>query len=55
MSGKLVINGGKPLKGEVYISGGKNPASAVIPAVILCNDICIIENLPDFTHLIKCK
>lgn len=51
MSGKLVINGGKPLKGEVYISGGKNPAAAVVPAVILCEEPCVIENLPDIEDM----
>ena len=31
---KLVINGGKPLKGEVTISGAKNSTVALIPAAI---------------------
>ena len=32
---KFVINGGKPLKGEVRISGAKNAAVAILPAVLL--------------------
>jgi len=44
---KLVIKGGKPLKGEVTVSGGKNPAVAIIPAALLCDGICYIENLPE--------
>jgi UDP-N-acetylglucosamine enolpyruvyl transferase len=44
---KYVIKGGNPLTGEVSISGAKNAAVAIIPAVILCDDACIIENLPD--------
>jgi len=43
---KLIINGGKPLVGEVGVSGGKNPAVAVIPAALLSDEVCIIENLP---------
>ncbi|MBQ4447139.1 MAG: UDP-N-acetylglucosamine 1-carboxyvinyltransferase [Clostridia bacterium] len=40
------INGGKPLEGQVTISGSKNAALAMIPAVILAGEPCIIENLP---------
>jgi UDP-N-acetylglucosamine 1-carboxyvinyltransferase len=43
---KLVITGGKRLQGEVTISGAKNAAVAVIPAALMADDICIIENLP---------
>ena len=35
---KLVINGGKPLKGEVTISGAKNSTVALIPAAIIANE-----------------
>lgn len=44
---KLVIEGGIPLKGEVSISGAKNAAVAVIPAAILVEGSCTIENIPD--------
>lgn len=40
------IKGGKPLEGQVTISGSKNAALAMIPAVILAGEPCIIENLP---------
>ncbi|MBO7519523.1 MAG: UDP-N-acetylglucosamine 1-carboxyvinyltransferase, partial [Clostridia bacterium] len=43
---KFVINGGKPLKGRVHISGAKNAAVAVLPAVLLADGPCVIENLP---------
>jgi len=43
---KLVIQGGKQLKGEVTISGAKNAVVAIIPAAILINGKCRIENLP---------
>ena len=44
---KLLIKGGIPLMGETYVSGGKNTAVAVIPAVLLSDEPCVIENLPD--------
>jgi len=43
---KLVINGGKKLHGDVYVSGAKNAALAIIPAVLLSDEPCVIENLP---------
>ena len=44
---KLVINGGTPLIGEVNISGAKNSAVAILPATLLINGTCIINNLPN--------
>ena len=44
---KFVINGGNKLFGEIDISGAKNAAVAIIPATILAEDICRIENIPD--------
>ncbi len=43
---KIIINGGKPLIGEVTISGAKNAAVAILPATILAQGKCVIENLP---------
>lgn len=43
---KYIINGGKQLNGEVTISGAKNAAVAIIPATILVNGVCRIENIP---------
>lgn len=43
---KFVIHGGKPLQGNVTISGAKNAAVAILPATILAADKCVIENLP---------
>lgn len=44
---KLVMKGDRALSGETYVSGGKNTSLAVIPATLLCSDVCIIDNLPD--------
>ena len=48
---KLVITGGTPLKGEVTISGAKNAAVAILPATLLINGICTINNLPDISDV----
>ncbi|WP_315111865.1 UDP-N-acetylglucosamine 1-carboxyvinyltransferase [Clostridium intestinale] len=45
---KLVIDGGKILRGEVDINGAKNAAVAILPAAVLAsNGKCLIENIPD--------
>lgn len=48
---KLLIKGGKPLKGEVMISGAKNAAVAIIPATLLIKGVCRIENVPDISDV----
>ena len=48
---KLVIEGGTSLKGEVKISGAKNSAVAILPATLLINGICTIENLPNISDV----
>ncbi len=48
---KLVIHGGTKLVGEVSISGAKNAAVAIIPATLLINGKCKIENLPNISDV----
>ena len=48
---RMLITGGNPLMGQVRVSGGKNTAVAVIPATLLCNEPCTIENLPDISDV----
>ena len=48
---KLVITGGTSLKGEVTISGAKNAAVAILPATLLINGICTINNLPNISDV----
>lgn len=43
---KLVINGGKPLNGEVIISGAKNSALPIMAATLLATDNVTISNVP---------
>ncbi|MCD7771291.1 MAG: UDP-N-acetylglucosamine 1-carboxyvinyltransferase [Oscillospiraceae bacterium] len=51
---KLVINGGKPLKGDVYISGAKNAAVAIVAATILCDEPVTLENVPEIGDIGIC-
>ena len=46
MNEKFIIRGGTPLKGSVQVSGAKNAAVAILPATILAEGRCVIENLP---------
>ncbi|MDR0490854.1 MAG: UDP-N-acetylglucosamine 1-carboxyvinyltransferase [Oscillospiraceae bacterium] len=48
---KYVINGGGALNGEVEISGAKNAAVAIIPAALLVDGVCRIENLPQISDV----
>ena len=48
---KLVIKGGTPLRGEVTISGAKNAAVAIIPATLLIDGVCTINNLPNISDV----
>ncbi|NCC68717.1 MAG: UDP-N-acetylglucosamine 1-carboxyvinyltransferase [Clostridia bacterium] len=46
---KFIVEGGARLKGEVTISGAKNAAVAVIPAALMVQGICRIENIPQIS------
>ena len=48
---KYIINGGNRLTGEVEISGAKNAAVAIIPAVILADEPCTLENVPSINDV----
>ena len=48
---KIIINGGKRLTGEVTISGAKNAVVAIIPATLLAEDVCVIENIPNISDV----
>lgn len=48
---KIIVNGGKPLYGDVYINGMKNAALPIIFATILTADKCTIENVPDVSDI----
>jgi len=46
---KYIITGGHKLYGEVEISGAKNAAVAIIPAALMVDGICRIENIPQIS------
>ncbi len=48
---KFIIRGGNKLSGTVHISGAKNAAVAILPAVILSDGVCRIENVPDISDV----
>ena len=48
---KYVIHGGNALHGEVNISGAKNAALAIIPAAMLVDGCCRIENIPQISDV----
>ena len=48
---KYIVHGGKPLHGEVTISGAKNAAVAIIPAALLVDGVCRIENIPQISDV----
>ena len=48
---KYVIHGGKPLYGKVEISGAKNAAVGIIPAALLVQGRCRIENIPQISDV----
>ncbi len=48
---KYVIHGGRPLYGKVNISGAKNAAVAILPAALLVEGVCRIENLPQISDV----
>ena len=53
---KLVITGPTQLNGEVTISGAKNAAVAILPATLLIDGICTIDNIPNISDVkISCE
>lgn len=48
---KYVIRGGRPLYGEIEVSGAKNAAVAIIPAALMVDGICLIENMPEISDV----
>lgn len=45
------VTGGRPLHGTVTISGAKNAAVAILPAALLVDGVCLIENVPDISDV----
>ncbi|MBQ8264876.1 MAG: UDP-N-acetylglucosamine 1-carboxyvinyltransferase [Oscillospiraceae bacterium] len=50
---KYVVKGGKKLYGQIDISGAKNAAVAIIPAALMVEGVCRIENIPEISDTTK--
>ena len=48
---RYTIQGGSPLNGTVTVSGAKNAAVAILPATVLVDGVCRIENVPDISDV----
>ena len=48
---KYIVQGGSRLSGHVNISGAKNAAVAILPASLLVDGVCRIENVPDISDV----
>lgn len=48
---KLVVEGGRKLRGEVDISGAKNAALPILAAALLTEDESVIENVPELRDI----
>lgn len=52
---KLIITGGRPLRGSVRVSGGKNSSLATITAACLARDVSVLENVPHCRDVLVLK
>ena len=48
---KLVIEGGKPLEGEIFLHGAKNSALPILAGTLLCDGETVLENCPRLTDV----
>ncbi len=47
MAERYVIEGGRPLRGQVRVSGAKNATDYAMAAALLTAEDCVLENVPD--------
>src|SRR5439155_332856 len=52
---KIIVNGGRALRGTVRISGGKNSSLAIITAACLAADVSVLENVPHCRDVVTLK
>lgn len=50
---EFIINGGKPLRGEIEVRGAKNAATPILAACLLTDQECIIDNLPKIADVLN--
>ena len=44
---QYIMEGGRPLEGEVVIGGAKNASLGILAAAVMTDSMCLIENMPD--------
>lgn len=49
---KFVIKGGRPLRGEIKVSGNKNAILPIMAATLLTSQECILENVPKINDVV---
>ena len=52
---KIIIEGGRPLSGEVTISGAKNAALPILASALLTDGVCSYDNVPDLHDIQSIK
>ena len=50
---KFIINGGKSLSGTIQVMGFKNAAAPIIAATVLTGRICVLNNVPKITDVLR--
>jgi len=50
---KFIIEGGKPLEGEVEVLGSKNAAGPILAATLLTSEECEIDNIPQISDVLN--
>ncbi|MDE5833911.1 MAG: UDP-N-acetylglucosamine 1-carboxyvinyltransferase, partial [Ruminococcus sp.] len=48
---KLIVNGGKRLRGELKLQGCKNSSLPIMAGTILCGEECVLDNCPELTDI----
>ena len=48
---KILVQGGRPLKGTVQVSGAKNAALPILAASLLCDGTNTFTNVPDLKDI----
>ena len=48
---KLIVNGGKRLRGEIKLQGSKNSSLPIMAGAVLCGGECVLNNCPELTDI----
>ena len=48
---RIMIHGGKPLAGEVHISGSKNSTLPILAATLMTSEPCMVHHVPDLSDV----